>query len=143
MPGAAGTDDSSRNSSQKRGSDCQPAARPSQDQPNEYSSVHLARISLESQIKEEEVEESREDVDSQGRAKNRASRIENLSSFIGQSAAGQGNLMDPRNSCPPSRSSFGSPTSRVASQLDEPNSSHLNLPTGTSELLDLRRAEAP
>lgn len=89
------------------------------------------------------MEESREDVDSQGRAKNRASRIENLSSFIGQSAAGQGNLMDPRNSCPPSRSSFGSPTSRVASQLDEPNSSHLNLPTGTSELLDLRRAEAP
>merc|ERR1711937_745911 len=88
---------------------------PEVDRLIEYSSVHLARISLESQIKEEEIEESREDYDSHGRPRDRGSRLtrrENLSSFIGGNQ-GQSNLMDPRSSRPPSHSSFGSPGSRA------------------------------
>ena len=82
----------------------------------------MARISLESQIKEEDVEESRDDLDSQGNIKNRASqRPDDFSSFIaGQSAQDKNeySVKDPRNSHPPSRSSFGSPASRAASQAD-------------------------
>ena len=44
----------------------------------------MGRISLESQIKEEEVEESRDDLDSQGQIKHVGSmRQDDFSSFVG------------------------------------------------------------
>ena len=48
-----------------------------------FSSIQMGRISLESQIKEEDVEESRDDLDSQGQVKNGASmRQDDFSSFV-------------------------------------------------------------
>ena len=116
-------DSKSHSSTNKRSSDGQ---QQSPEQNKDYSSVQLARISLESQIKEEEVEESREDYDSHGQKLDTRSRItrDNLSSFIGQGVA---NAMDP-NQCsgPPSRSSNGSDMSPASIQTANANANNAN-----------------